>query len=149
MKLVETHHEMEACVDLRVRVFVDEQGWPPDEELDEYDLSAVHAAAMLHGRVVGTGRMYRPGSGETQIGRMAVDPDHRGQGVGSLVLSFLEDIAMRRGDGEVVLEAQSYVQGFYQRHAYVTQGEPYMEGGIEHVKMVKALDAKAFGDEIK
>ena len=149
VKLVETHHEMEACVDLRVRVFVDEQGSPLDEEIDEYDRSAVHAAAILHGRVVGTGRMYRPGSGETQLGRMAGDPAHRRRGIGSLILSFLEDVAMERGDTEVVLHAQTYVKRFYEEHAYVAQGEPFVEAGIEHVKMVKALDAKAFGDEIK
>ena len=97
VKLVETHHEMEACVDLRVRVFVDEQGSPPDEEIDEYDRPAVHAAAILDGRVIGTGRLYRPGSGETQIGRMAVDPAYRRRGIGSLLLSFLEEVANQTG----------------------------------------------------
>ena len=147
VKLVETHHEMEACVDLRVRVFVDEQGSPLDEEIDEYDRPAVHAAAILDGRVVGTGRLYRPGSGETQIGRMAVDPAYRRRGIGSLILSFLEEVAISRGDTEVVLHAQTYVTRFYERHTYVAQGGPFMEAGIEHVKMVKSLEPGAFEDE--
>ena len=147
VKLVETHHEMEACVDLRVRVFVDEQGSPPDEEIDEYDRPAVHAAAILDGRVIGTGRLYRPGSGETQIGRMAVDPAYRRRGIGSLLLSFLEEVAIRQGDTEVVLHAQTYVTRFYEGHAYVARGGPFMEAGIEHVKMVKSVEPGVFEDE--
>lgn len=139
VKLAETQAESEAIKDLRVQVFVQEQGVPFSEEFDEHDESAVHAVALIEGRVVGTGRMYELPSGETQIGRMAVEPRYRRDGIGGLLLAFLEEQARQRGVREVMLHAQTYVQSFYERHGYVVDGEPFMEVDIEHVRMVKHL----------
>ncbi|MCH8110122.1 MAG: GNAT family N-acetyltransferase [Chloroflexi bacterium] len=140
VKLVETNAESEAIKDLRVQVFVREQGAPLDEEFDEHDESAVHAVALIEARVVGTGRMYELPSGETQIGRMAVEPRHRRDGIGGLMLVFLEAQARQRGVREVMLHAQTYVQSFYERHGYIVDGKPFMEVDIEHVRMVKRLE---------
>jgi predicted GNAT family N-acyltransferase len=140
IKLVETPEEMDAVKALRVQVFVHEQKVPLDEEFDEYDGKAIHAIAMLDGRVVGTGRLYRNSSGETQIGRMAVDMGHRRRGIGGLILAFLEEQARRNGVDRVMLHAQTYVRSFYERHGYVAEGGPFMEVEIEHVRMVKRLE---------
>ncbi len=140
VKRVETPVEWEAVKELRVRVFVQEQGCPLDEEFDEYDEAAVHAVALLDGRVVGTGRVYRNGSDEAQIGRMAVEKGLRRGGVGGKLLSFLEEQARRMGAQEVMLHAQTYLQSFYERHGYIAQGEPFDEAGIQHVRMAKPLD---------
>ena len=139
VKLAETQAESESIKDLRVQVFVREQDVPLSEEFDEHDESAVHAVALIEGRVVGTGRMYELPSGETQIGRMAVEPRHRRDGIGGLMLAYLEAQAGQRGVREVILHAQTYVQSFYERHGYVVDGEPFMEVDIEHVRMVKRL----------
>ena len=139
VKAVETPAEWEAVRDLRVRVFVDEQGVPLAEEFDEHDEGAVHAVVLIESRVVGAGRVYTLASGETQIGRMAVDAAHRGEGIGGRVLVFLEEQAAQRGVREVMLHAQTYVRSFYERHGYATDGEPFMEVDIEHVRMVKRL----------
>ncbi|MCI0440463.1 MAG: GNAT family N-acetyltransferase [Chloroflexi bacterium] len=140
VKQVETPAEWEAVKELRVRVFVHEQGCPLDEEFDEYDAAAIHAVALFDGRVVGTGRVYRNGAGETQIGRMAVEKSLRRGGVGGKLLSFLEEQARLMGVREVMLHAQTYVQSFYARHGYVAQGKPFDEAGIQHVRMAKRLD---------
>ena len=140
IKLVETNAESEAVKDLRVQVFVQEQGAPLDEEFDEHDESAVHAVALIEARVAGTGRMYELPSGETQIGRMAVEPRHRRDGIGGLMLVFLEAQARQRGVREVMLHAQTYVQSFYEQHGYIVDGKPFMEVDIEHVRMVKRLE---------
>ena len=91
VKSVDSPEEMEAVGNLRVRVFVHEQGVPPEEEVDEYDDSAVHAVALLDGVVSGTGRVYRTPSGETHIGRMAVESNLRRRGIGGAILAYLED----------------------------------------------------------
>ena len=140
VKLTETQEESEAIKGLRVQVFVREQGAPLDEEFDEHDESAVHAVALVEGRVVGTGRMYELPSGETQIGRMAVEPRYRRDGIGGLMLAFLEEQARQLGVRDVMLHAQTYVQSFYEQHGYVVDGKPFMEVDIEHVRMVKRLE---------
>ncbi len=139
VKLVETPEEWEAVRRLRVRVYVCEQGVPLADEFDEHDAGAVHAAAVADDAVVGTGRMFTLPSGETRIGRMAVELAMRREGIGGLILTFLEEQAALAGADSVTLHAQTYVTSFYEGHGYVTHGEPFMEDGIEHIEMVKRL----------
>ena len=139
VKLVETEREHQAALIVRVRVFVQEQGVPVEEELDEDDLAATHAIAIVNGEVVGTGRVLYPDSGDARIGRMAVDEAWRRKGIGSHVLMSLEEAARQRGIREAILHAQTYVKSFYASHGYIEEGEVFLEVGIEHVQMRKRL----------
>ena len=136
IKLVESEADMEAAVGIRFRVFVDEQSVPPEIELDEYDVVATHALALLDGVAIATGRAIVE-DGSARIGRMAVDRQYRRSGVGGLVLRFLEDEAREQGAGEFVLHAQDYVRAFYAGHGYEEHGDTFMEAGILHVEMRK------------
>jgi predicted GNAT family N-acyltransferase len=139
VKAVQSAQELEEARDLRIAVFVEEQGVPLEEELDDLDDTAFHAVAIHDGSVVGTGRLLLDTATQAQIGRMAVSQAFRRQGIGSKVLTFLEEAAHSRGIRRVTLDAQSYVTEFYARHGYLEEGEPFIEGGIPHVKMGKAL----------
>src|SRR5687768_14148100 len=97
VKLVERPDEMEDAAQVRTRVFIEEQGVPPDEEYDAYDAIAAHVVAIKAGRVIGTGRFYRLETGEARIGRMAVDQPWRRGGTGSRLLRLLEEEARRQG----------------------------------------------------
>ena len=128
---------------VRTRVFVDEQGVPPELEQDALDATAVHAVSRdAHGCVVATGRLFERG-GRGVIGRMAVDAAFRGRGHGAAVLAELHRQARRRGLGEVELHAQLSARGFYERAGYVAVGEEYEEAGIRHVTMRRRLDGPA------
>ncbi|MSQ33644.1 MAG: GNAT family N-acetyltransferase [Dehalococcoidia bacterium] len=124
---------------MRLRVFVEEQGVPAEEERDGYDAQAVHAVAVLDGVVVGTGRLVLLDEGAGKIGRMAVERQLRRRGIGGRILGFLEAEAKRRGLAEAVLHAQTYVQGFYADHGYVAEGDVFLEAGIPHIAMRKRL----------
>ena len=124
---------------LRFEVFVDEQGVPADEELDDDDAVAVHAVAVQAGAVVGTGRLVLLSDAEARVGRMAVSATVRRRGVGGSVLRFLEGEARSRGIARIVLHAQVYVSAFYHKHGYVAEGGPFTEAGIEHISMAKKL----------
>ncbi len=136
VKLVQTEADMEAAIGVRFRVFVDEQSIPPEIELDEDDAIATHAIALEGGLAVGTGRAVIR-DGVARIGRMAVDRSHRRQGVGGLLLRFLEAEAKAQGATEYVLHAQEYVKSFYAAHGYTEHGEPFLEADIPHVEMRK------------
>jgi predicted GNAT family N-acyltransferase len=136
VKVVETEAELEAAIGVRFRVFVEEQSVPPEEELDEYDAAATHAVALHDGTVVGTGRVIL-GEGPARIGRMAVDQPWRRNGVGGLLLTFLEEEARSQGATGFVLHAQEYVKSFYAAHGYQEHGEVFLEAGIRHVEMRK------------
>ena len=139
VKLMEAEAERQAAFDLRVRVFVQEQGVPVGEELDEDDETAIHAIALLNGKLIGTGRVVCADSGQARIGRMAVERGWRRKGVGGGILLALEEAARSRGMSASVLHAQTYVEGFYSSHGYVGEGNPFLEVGIEHVRMSKRL----------
>jgi predicted GNAT family N-acyltransferase len=120
---------------LRTRVFVEEQGVPPEIEQDAADATAVHALSRDGaGRVVATGRLL-VGEGTASIGRMAVDAGVRGRGHGAAVLGVLHRQAALRGVTEVELHAQVTARAFYERAGYAVVGEEYEEAGIRHVTM--------------
>lgn len=121
---------------IRLEVFVEEQQVPLAEELDARDAQCLHAIAYdADGRAMGTGRLLPDG----HIGRMAVRKPWRGQGVGSLLLTALMDAARRRGDAEVVLDAQLHARAFYARHGFTEEGETFMDAGIPHRVMRRRL----------
>jgi len=120
---------------IRFAVFVEEQRVPAEIELDEMDAKSLHAVAFGNRFPVGTGRLLPDG----HIGRMAVLKDWRGRGVGSLILKELVDAARNRGDREIVLSAQVQATAFYRAHGFVEEGAEYMDAGIPHVDMRRAL----------
>jgi predicted GNAT family N-acyltransferase len=130
-----------ALAELRTRVFVDEQGVPPEIEQDDADAGAVHVISRADdGRIVATGRLLlAPGSTTATIGRMASDASVRGDGHGSAVLTELHRQAAACGISEVELHAQVSARGFYERAGYVAVGDPYVEAGIAHITMRRVL----------
>ncbi|HLB15376.1 MAG TPA: GNAT family N-acetyltransferase [Burkholderiales bacterium] len=123
---------------MRVRdaVFVVEQGVPPEIERDEWDQRSDHALARdREGRVVGTGRLLPDG----HIGRMAVLPEWRGEGIGSRILDSLVARARERGMKRVVLNAQTHAVPFYARHGFAAFGDQFVEAGIAHVAMAREI----------
>ncbi len=136
---VATAADWPEVVALRTRVFVEEQGVPPEVEQDAADATAVHAVARDDaGRVVATGRLLER-DGRASIGRMAVDASARGSGYGAAVLAELHHRARERGLTEVELHAQVTARGFYERAGYTAVGDEYEEAGIVHVTMRRAL----------
>ena len=137
VKLAETEEERQGAIAVRMRVFVDEQQIPAEEELDEADATAVHAVAVHEGKVVGTGRLIDLGGGAGQIGRMAVDQEFRRNGTGGRILRFLEEQGKARGMTGFILHAQEYVKSFYAQHGYAEHGDVFLEVDIPHVEMRK------------
>lgn len=124
---------------LRTRVFVEEQGVPPEIEQDAADETAVHVLSRDDaGHVVATGRLLLDGT-TARIGRMAADAGVRGRGHGAAVLAELHRQALARGAREVVLHAQLPARRFYERAGYTAVGEVYEEAGISHITMHRRL----------
>jgi predicted GNAT family N-acyltransferase len=126
-------------VAVRTRVFVEEQGVPPEIEQDDRDATAVHVLSRdASGRVVATGRLLVDGE-RASIGRMAADASVRGRGHGGAVLAELHRQAVLRGVREVELHAQVTARRFYERAGYAAVGDDYLEAGIPHVTMRRTL----------
>ncbi len=125
---------------LREAVFINEQHVPPALEWDGLDDNCAHVLAFdEQGRPIGTGRLLADG----HIGRMAVLPPWRHQGVGSALLTALIAIARKMRLPSVELDAQTQALGFYQRHGFHAIGEVFMDAGILHQRMQRVLSEAA------
>jgi predicted GNAT family N-acyltransferase len=131
--------EVAAAMDLRVRVFVDEQGVSPEEELDHLDEASLQIVGLDDTGVIATCRLRDLGDSEWKLERMAVDRRRRGFGVGARLLEGAEREARESGAREMVLHAQRRAEPFYAAHGYVAEGDIFMEAEIEHVRMRKGL----------
>ena len=129
------------AIAIRFAVFVDEQGVPAEEELDEHDrddADAVHALVRAaDGRAVAAGRYYRADAQTAQVGRMAVRREARGIGAGALLLDGLLARARARGFVRAALNAQDHAVGFYARAGFGAAGPTMLECGIVHQPMVR------------
>jgi predicted GNAT family N-acyltransferase len=131
--------EVGVAMDLRVRVFCDEQGVSREEEFDDLDEEATQIVALDESGVIATCRLRYTEPGACKLERMAVEPRLRKLGVGGRLLAGAEDEARRAGAATMTLNAQVRAREFYSAHGYEEQGETFMEAGIEHIAMRKKL----------
>jgi predicted GNAT family N-acyltransferase len=130
--------EIAAALELRERVFYEEQGVPVAADRDGRDTDALHLVAVEEGRVIGTCRLVFDG-GAAHLGRMAVERSRRGRGVGAALLREAEREARGAGAKRIALHAQTYAKSLYAQGGFVERGREFVEEGIEHVPMEKRL----------
>ena len=125
-------------VDLRLRVYVDEQKVPLELELDEHDEAARHLALLLGEEVVATLRLVR--SGETaHIGRLAVDLPHRRKGLARPLMFRALEQAAEEGCTDAVLDAQIWITHLYAQFGFEVCSDEFMDAGIPHFRMRRSL----------
>lgn len=119
-------------IKLRVDVFVVEQAcaYP---ELDGRDLEPGARQLWIErdGEVIATLRLLDDGAA-LRIGRVATAAHTRAAGLAAQLVRRAVALA---GEREVVLDAQSYLLGWYQRLGFVADGDEFVEDGIPHVPM--------------
>ena len=126
-------------LELRKQVFIVEQSVPPEEEFDGLDDTSWHWLVQdPEARPIGTGRLLDTG----QIGRMAVLDQYRGAGIGAAILSTAVEKARMLGFDRAFLNAQVHAIGFYQKAGFIETGPRFNEAGIQHQKMIQALEPR-------
>jgi predicted GNAT family N-acyltransferase len=130
--------EVAAALALREEVFCGEQGVSLAEERDGRDEEALHLVVVDDGVVVGTCRLLVEGT-TVKLGRMAVSRTRRGLGLARALITEAEAQARARGAQRIVLAAQLSAQALYDRAGYDAYGDVFLDAGIEHVMMARAL----------
>lgn len=122
-----------AILRLRQDVFVLEQECLyPDLDGRDLEVGTVQWWAEVDGGdVVATLRVLDEGDGTVRIGRVATAATARGRGIAEALVRA----ATQEATGDVVLDAQSHLEGWYARLGFVRDGEEFVEDGIPHVPM--------------
>ncbi len=135
-----TTTELYEILKTRAEIFVVEQDCVY-QDLDDNDQEAVHVFSRSEdGRVMGCLRVFmRDDTTRTaQIGRVVTLEHGTGLG-GRLLHRGIEVAAEYFKAAAIYLEAQQYAIGFYEREGFKVMSEPFLEDGIPHVKMERAL----------
>ena len=124
---------------LRVSVFVVEQSCPY-QEVDAADLSAYHIWFQEGEEILAYLRLLPPGTAfdEAAIGRVIAV--RRRQGLGSRILAAGIQAARDLLPADsLVLEAQVYARGLYEKAGFQAVSEEFLEDGIPHIRMRRTL----------
>src|SRR4051812_3960176 len=136
VRLADWHRDEARLKAIRHEVFVVEQEVPVELEWDGLDGECRHALAEdSAGNAIGCGRLLPDG----HIGRMAVQAQWRGKGVGSALLRHLILLARGVGHERAVLNAQVHAMPFYARYGFTACGDTFDEAGIPHQAMALPL----------
>lgn len=100
---------------------------------------SLHLACFEGELLVGT-LLLTPRTGEVvQMRQVAVHADRQGKGIGQRLVLESEAEARRRGYRTMLLHARETAVVFYAKLGYARVGEGFVEVGIPHQAMEKAL----------
>ena len=138
-QIAQTEADLQACLEVRRRVFVVEQSVPEELEVDEYESVSTHVLVRAHRQPIGAARFRASPSRSAKFERVAIVAPARGLGLGARLMRELHRLAREAGYDTGVLSAQVPVISFYERLGYIAEGPVYMDAGIPHRTMRRGL----------
>lgn len=97
----------------------------------------LHIATYIEGRLVGCLILVPLDDSTLKMRQVAVEPAEQGQGIGTRLVAYAEQLAIEKGYSRIELNARETAVRFYLDLAYEKTGDPFEEVGLPHVKMVK------------
>lgn len=130
-----TTEELFDIYKLRVSVFVVEQNCPY-QEVDSADKTAYHIWLKEDGELLAYLRVLPRGAVREEVSLGRVIAVRRRCGLGSRILAAGIRTAVERfGADCIVIEAQTYARGLYEKAGFVQTSEEFLEDGIPHIQM--------------
>lgn len=134
-----TKDELYEILRLRSAVFVVEQHCPW-EEIDGKDKNAIHIFLRDNEGIEAYLRVLDRGVSfdEVSIGRVIAVK--RRCGLGTRILKEGIHVAKEKYQAnKIVIEAQTYAKGLYEKQGFIKTSEEFLEDGIPHIKMTLNL----------
>ncbi len=137
--LITVTDDIATCLQLRRVVFIQEQGVPEADELDDLDHTATHLLATLNAQPIGSARLLTEGP-TGKIGRVCVLPADRGAGLGAaLIRAAIAHFRTLPHLTTAKLGAQTHAIAFYEKLGFTATGPVYDDAGIPHRDMTLPL----------
>ncbi len=137
-KIIKYPSDLGDCFKVRYNVFVEEQGFDAEIELDDYDNIAYHVLVSIDKTPVATARYFNNGD-YYKIGRVCVLKEYRKLKLGNLLMDTISNHLKDLGVCKCVLTSQLHAVSFYEKNGFITTGDIFLEEGCEHIKMSKDI----------
>ena len=139
IRFAQTQEEFSAIVELRRRVFRDEQAIVEGDVSDSEDRHSFQALIQVPEGVIGAGRLSPPTviRPDAHIAWVAILPPYRGRGLGTELMRALINAADEARMQTVTLSAQTHALAFYRRLGFVPYGRRFLVRGVEHQPMTR------------
>ena len=135
IQLVKTKKEYKDILEIRKKVFVEEQNVPFNIEI-EHEEDSKHVICFIDQLAVGTGRWRKTKNG-IKLERFAVLTDFRNKGIGKEIVNFI--LSEISSNNTIYLHAQEAVVNFYKKLGFKVSGKKFYEADILHSKMIYSL----------
>lgn len=139
----ESAQEWQAYYHLRWQLLRAPWQQPEGSERDAAESQSIHVAAFGSNdadAIVGVGRLEIEAPGRGRIRFMAVSPPWQGQGIGAMILRYLETRASQLRVSVLYLHAREAAVDFYRKQGFTATGSgPTLFGCIKHQVMEKRL----------
>lgn len=129
--------EISDALNIRKKVFCDEQKVPKDNEFDGLDNICTHFIAYKNKAALGTARLREKSKGIYKIERVAVLRNYRYNGIGRFItLEVIREAKKISNLSELILHSQIQVNDFYIKLGFFKIGKIFFEENIAHIKMI-------------
>ena len=138
----ESPEEFRKYYNLRYEILRKPWGQPIGSERDEKEVTSIHRMIIddKTGEALAVGRLQFNSKDEAQIRYMAVADDSQGKGLGSQIISALEDVAQGKDIQRIILSARENALQFYKNNGYeIVKKTHLLFGEIQHWLMEKEL----------
>lgn len=141
---IDNHEQLQNAHRLRIKVFVDEQGAPPESEIDAIDADCTHWMLLYLStkQIIGTIRLVPISQDTCALGRLCLLKEYRGRGLAGLLIAEMEREAWAQQYSTIQVHAQTVRVPFYLRAGYQLLDLPeFIEDLIPHKHMTKTRTA--------
>ena len=100
-----TKEQFKAYYALRYKVLSEPAGHPKGTEKDDYEPISEHFMAVTEtGEVVAVVKMYEKTPDEGHVSHLAIAPDFQHQGIGQMLMEYIEKRARKKGYKTLIKE---------------------------------------------
>ena len=131
-------YEYKKCVSLREDILRKPLGLSYTSEELDCEKDHIHIAGFLSVTLCVTAFLVQEEK-RLRIKQVAVRKDLQGQGIASAMMKFCEEYAQENGFKEIYCHARQTAVPFYEKNAYIPEGEIFLEITLPHRRMRKIL----------
>jgi predicted GNAT family N-acyltransferase len=140
IRKVHAREDIQKCLAIRKKVFVEGQQVPLAEELDGKDNESDHYLLTVNNEIAAGVARVRYLDVIAKVERVAILEEYQGHGLGSqLMQAIIADLKQNNKITIIKLSSQSYAIPFYEKLEFSVCGEEYLDAGILHKDMVLNL----------